>query len=127
VPRKKARTEEEIQDRVTELFDEVRRQSKAKKKIVKPKDKPKIRKRPASAAKEKRRERKAARGQEVLTGPTVTLKDLAFDHEIAGKELRRLLRRSNIEKPGGRWEWAKDDPAVETIVELIRSSGKGKS
>lgn len=123
---KKTKTQAEIQDRVTQLFNEVKKQSKAKRPAEK-KDQPVVKEKPKSTAKEKRRERKVARGQEVLTGPTVTLKDLAFDYEMNPKELRRLLRKSDIERPGGRWEWAKESPTVKEIVKLIQQSGKGKN
>lgn len=123
---KKTKTEAEIQERVTQLFDEVKKQSKAKR-PAESKDKPVVKEKPKSTAKEKRRERKAARGQDVLTGPTVTLKELAFDHEMNPKELRRLLRKSDVERPGGRWEWAKDSPTVDKIIKLIQQSGKGKN
>jgi len=122
----KKESDEEITDRVTQLFEEVRRQSKSKKSAAE-KDKPTLKDRPKSAVKEKRKARKAAKGEKVITGPSVTVKELAFDYEMDAKELRRLLRRNDVERPGGRWEWPKEGKALRKILKIIKASGKGKN
>lgn len=116
----------DIAAKITQIHEEVRKQTKSKKPQV-PEEKPRYKERPKSTdSTEKRKRRKKAKGQPVIEGPTITIKELAYDYGMNPKELRRLLRKSDIEKPSGRWEWPKDSKTVKKIKKLIKRSGKSK-
>lgn len=115
----------QIAKRVTELFNEVKAQSKSKEPVT-PTDVPRLLEKPRSHAAEKKKLKKLSRGEIVNTGPVTTLKELAYDYDIDGKDLRRLLRKNKIDKPGGRWEWPVDSELLLKIKKLIRKSGKAK-
>lgn len=48
----------------------------------------------------------------------VPLKKICAELDIDPKDARRALRSSKIEKPGGRWEWPKDQ--VDAVKEAIK-------
>lgn len=117
-------TDPDFTAKIKAIFEEVKKQGKEKKST--PKDQPHIVKRPRSSTKEKKKARKKARGEPVIEGPTITLKDLAFDHKMDGKEVRRLLRKNHIQKPGGRWEWPVDHDDLDKIKTLIVAKRESK-
>lgn len=115
----------EISERIKELYEEVRSETKTKVKEEPEKDQPKLRERPQSSSAEKKKRRKKAKGQPVIEGPVVTLKDIAFDHNMSPKDLRRILRRSDIKRPGGRWEWPEASKEVKKIKKLLKKGESG--
>lgn len=115
---------EEISERIKELYEEVRAQTKSKVKEEE-KDKPRLHTKPPSGSLEKKKRRKRARGQAVIDGPSITLKELAYEFELTPKEVRRALRRdTRIQKPGGRWEWPEGSKDLKRIRKILSTSKK---
>ena len=112
-----------IEDKVKKLYEEVRKETKTKTKETET-DKPHTLTKPKSESKEKKKRRAKARGETVQEGPTVTIKELAFDFDITSKELRRTLRKNGFKKPGGRWEWPADGKEVKRIKKLLTPPSK---
>ncbi len=69
------------------------------------------------------RERLSKQERSQLRANTLSLKQLAAQVGITSQHLRSLLRRSNLEKPGGRWAWPKSQsPAlIKQIKNLMKS------
>jgi len=116
----------EIQDKIKELYEEVRKGSKTKQKETST-DEPRVRTKPPSESKEKKKRRKIAKGEEVVDGPVATLKEIAYEHGLTPKELRRIIRKRDIDKPGGRWEWPADSKIATRIIKLAAKAQAKKS
>ena len=111
---------EAIHKRVKELFAIVEEEAKIRKK-KRPPTSPNNAPRydsyaPVQSAKRRNKPRKPGA---ITEGPVVTLKELAFDHKITPKELRRILRKAGISRPSGRWEWAVGSDEANRIQQII--------
>ena len=57
--------------------------------------------------------------QYYLDSEVITVKDLAYETGISSGEARRRIRKSNLEKPGGRWEWPPSHPDLIKVKALF--------
>jgi len=62
-----------------------------------------------------------------IQGQLVTIKELAHDHEVDAKTLRRILRKAKVSRPGGRWEWGSESPEFALIRKTMKAKGIWKS
>lgn len=60
--------------------------------------------------------------KEVVAG--VTLAEIAKAQKVEGSELRKALRASKINKPGGSWTWPKGHGDIAKVEKLAKSLGK---
>jgi hypothetical protein len=110
---------EAIVKRVKELFEIVEAEAKVRRKkrpVTPPSNQPNYQ---SYAATQSTKRRKKARKPGAVEGPVVTLKELAFDHKISAKDLRRMLRKAGINRPGGRWEWPVGGDDANRIQQII--------
>ena len=52
-------------------------------------------------------------------GDTISLKEICGEMDVDPKDARKKLRKSDIAKPSGRWEWPVDHADVAKIRELL--------
>ena len=59
-------------------------------------------------------------------GNLVTVAALAEEHGVIPGKVRDLLRKRNVPKPTGGWTYAKDDPALGAIMDVIKAVKRGE-
>jgi predicted DNA-binding ArsR family transcriptional regulator len=67
--------------------------------------------------KESTKEPKEPKAKKVSTGTATSLKDICDELKVDPTKARRILRKSDIEKPGGSWEW--EDPQVIAKIKAL--------
>src|SRR3972149_11665587 len=105
-------------EKIDKIYMEIRQKSKNKEPI-KPIDLPAEKIRPQSHVEEYKIDRRRASKGLPPKNTVITVKELAYDYQIKAKDLRRMIRKSNIVRPSGRWEWASESKALRKIKRII--------
>lgn len=113
----------EVISRIDKIYQEVRQKSKSKEPVTSA-DLPIEKTKPKSSFDETKAERRRiARGLPPKEN-TITVKEIGYEYGIPAKDLRRMIRKSGITRPGGRWEWKIGGKGLRKIKKLIHKSGK---
>jgi len=57
--------------------------------------------------------------QKYLESDVITVKDIAHEADMPPSVVRKKIRNSNLEKPGGRWEWPPNHPDLIKVKSLF--------
>lgn len=53
---------------------------------------------------------------------TIVLKHLAREFQAQPRRIRMILRQNDFTPHNGRWSWKDDDPQLDQVRELLRST-----